>query len=82
MGLLSEVLAFSNMILCNRSLITVAVLVAGSGLPVGSPPYILAHPGITGYASSKGLGDGGHIGIVGRRWRIESWLLYPILGTQ
>ena len=54
MGLLSELLAFSNMILCNRSLITVAVLVAGSGLPVGSPPYILAHPGITGYASSKG----------------------------
>ena len=54
MGRSSELLAFSDMILCNRSLVTVAVLVAGSGLPVGSPPYILAHPGITGYASSKG----------------------------
>jgi len=29
------------------SLIIVAVLVAGSGLPVGCPPYILAHPGVT-----------------------------------
>ena len=82
MGHSSELLAFSYMILCNRSLITMAVVVAGSGLPVGSPPYILAHPGITGYASSKGWGDGGHIGIVGRHWRIESWLLYPILDTQ
>ena len=59
MGLLSELLAFSNMRLCNRSLITVAVLVAGSGLPVGSPLYILAHPGITGYASSKRVGRRG-----------------------
>ena len=40
-----ELLAFSYMILCNRSLITMAVVVAGSGLPVGSPPYILAHSG-------------------------------------
>ena len=45
MGRSSELLAFSDMILCNRSLITVAVLVAGSGLPVGSPLYILAHSG-------------------------------------
>lgn len=47
MGRSSELLAFSDMILCNRSLVTVAVLVAGSGVPVGSPPYILAYPGIT-----------------------------------
>ena len=47
MGRSSELLAFSDMILRNRSLVTVAVLVAGSGLPVGSPPYILAYPGIT-----------------------------------
>ena len=36
-GRSSELLAFS---------IIVAVLVARSGLPVGSPPYILAYPGI------------------------------------
>ena len=47
MGCSSELLAFSDMILYNRSLVTVAVLVAGSGLPVGSLPYILAYPGIT-----------------------------------
>ena len=47
MGRSSELLAFSDMILCNRSLVTVAVLVAGSGLPVGSPPYILAYAGMT-----------------------------------
>jgi len=34
------------MMLCNRSLVVVAVLVAESGLPMGSPPYILAYPGI------------------------------------
>ena len=43
----SELLAFSDMLLCNSSFVTVAVLVAGIGLPVGSPPYILAYPGIT-----------------------------------
>ena len=47
MGRSSELLAFSDVILCSRSLVTVAVLVAGSGLPVGSPPYILPYPGIT-----------------------------------
>ena len=29
------------------SLVTIVVLVAGSGLPVGCPPYILAYPGVT-----------------------------------
>ena len=38
---------FSGMMLCNMSLVIMAVLVAGSGLPVGCPPYILAYPGIT-----------------------------------
>jgi len=42
----SELLPFSGMMLCNRSPVTVEVLVAVSGLSVGSPPYILVYPGI------------------------------------
>ena len=48
----SELLAFS---------VIVAVLVARSGLPVGSPPYILAYPGIAPVGESGttwGLYDG------------------------
>ena len=51
MGRSSELLAFSDMILCNRSLVTVAVLVDGSGLPVGSPPLI--HSGISWHNTSS-----------------------------
>lgn len=40
-------LAFSGMMLCHVSLVTIVVLVAGNGLPVSCPPYILTYPGIT-----------------------------------
>ena len=41
------------MMLCHVSLVTIVVLVAGSGLPVGCPPYILAYPGITPVGRAK-----------------------------
>ena len=46
-GRSSELLAFSGMMLCHVSLVTIVVLVAGNGLPVNCPPYILTYPGIT-----------------------------------
>lgn len=52
----SELLAFSSMMLFNRSLIIVAILVAARGLPVGSSPLILACPGIASVGRGEAVG--------------------------
>ena len=72
MGCSSELLAFSDMMLCNMSLVIVAVLVAVSGLPVGCPSYILAYPCMTPVGRG---GATGHMGIVWQHSGIEGWLL-------